>query len=255
MRTKWQSGPGLSPEIPLKGNRRPGDGRWGFGKTCRTSSRNINPYRRPCLQLTGVKPHPHEVTFLRNNKSTVSGRYLITIAIVSFALAALFFVLSQLIAQKLHSLLISSLFLIFIVLTGIVFDIVGTAAAAATEEIFHARAAKRVPGAKESVFLVRNADRVANIANDVIGDIAGTVSGAVGMAFVLQIIARYPDVNRFFLTMSVTAVIASLTVSGKAFGKKVAISRANDIIFIVGKVIAYATKFAGIEIVTKRRRK
>lgn len=192
---------------------------------------------------------------MRNNKSTVSGIYIIGIGIISFILAAIFFVLSQLLAKKLNNLLISSIFLIIIILVGILFDIVGTAATAATETIFHARASKRVTGAKESVYLVRNADRVANIANDVIGDIAGTVSGAVGISLMLQIISYYPGINRFLLTMITTAMIAALTVGGKAFGKKLALSRANEIIFIVGIIFAHIEKITGLSIVPKRRKK
>lgn len=189
-----------------------------------------------------------------NNKSTVSVTYITAVGIVSFILAAVFFILSQLLAQKLNSIIISSIFLVLIILVGIIFDTVGTSAAAATEATFHSRAAKRVPGARESVYLVRNADKVANIANDVVGDIAGTVSGAIGISLVLQIISYYPGTNKFLLTMITTAVIAALTVAGKAFGKKLALSRANDIIFMVGRIFAQLEKLFGLRIMPKRRR-
>ncbi len=189
-----------------------------------------------------------------NNKFSISGTYITGVGFVSFILAAVFFILSQFLAQKLNNLFISSLFLILIILVGIVFDVVGTAAAAATEATFHSRASKRVSGARESVYLVRNADKVANIANDVIGDIAGTVSGAIGISLVLQIISYYPGINKFILTMFTTALIAALTVGGKAFGKKFAISKANDIIFIVGKLLASLEKSIGLNVVPKRRR-
>ncbi|MTI84152.1 MAG: hypothetical protein FH756_09620 [Firmicutes bacterium] len=189
-----------------------------------------------------------------NNKSTVSVWYILGVGIVSFVLAAIFFNLSQLLAQKLNNLFISAFFLILIILIGIIFDTVGTSAAASTEATFHSRAAKKVTGARQSVYLVRNADKVANIANDVVGDIAGTVSGALGIALVLQIVSYYPGINKFLLTMIITAVIAAITVSGKAFGKKTALSKGNDIIFIVGKIIAGIEKFTGYDFVPQRRR-
>ncbi len=189
-----------------------------------------------------------------NNKSSVSAKYIAGVAFVSFLLGAGFFILSQLLAQKLNNLVISAIFLILIITVGIIFDTVGTAAAAATEATFHSRAAKRVPGARESVYLVRNADKVANIANDVVGDIAGTVSGAIGISLVLQVIQYYPRMNDFLVTMVTTATIAALTVGGKAFGKKLALSRANDIIFLVGRITSNLERITGRQFVPRRRR-
>jgi Mg2+/Co2+ transporter CorB len=191
---------------------------------------------------------------LGNNKSSVSAKYIAGVAFVSFLLGAGFFILSQLLAQKLNNLVISAIFLILIITVGIIFDTVGTAAAAATEATFHSRAAKRVPGARESVYLVRNADKVANIANDVVGDIAGTVSGAIGISLVLQVIQYYPRMNDFLVTMVTTATIAALTVGGKAFGKKLALSRANDIIFLVGRITSNLERITGRQFVPRRRR-
>jgi hypothetical protein len=82
--------------------------------------------------------------------------------------------------------------LFFIILVGIVFDIVGIAATAAQEAPFHARASRRLLGAKKSIWIVRNADKVASFCNDVVGDICGTVSGAVGASIVFSL-AKYFD--------------------------------------------------------------
>lgn len=189
-----------------------------------------------------------------NNKSTVSGSYVLFVGLSSFALAVAFFWLSQVLSAKLESLVLSFVFLILIILIGIAADIIGTSVAAATESPFHAKAAKRVPGAQEGVYLIRNADRVANIANDVIGDIAGTVSGALGIALVLQIIALWKTADQFILNMLVTAMIAALTVGGKAAGKKIAISRSNDVIFMVGRLMAGWEKVFGFSLVRKPKK-
>ncbi len=189
-----------------------------------------------------------------NNKSTVSPRYVFGVGTASFLLAVIFFWFSELLASKVKSLFLSFLFLIIIILTGILADIVGTAVAAAQESPFHARAAKRVRGAKQGVFLIRNADRVANICNDVIGDIAGTVSGALGIALVLQILLYWKGISQVLLNMMVTALIAAFTVGGKAAGKRIAISRANDVIFLVGKVMAAFEQLTGISLTGKKHR-
>ena len=61
--------------------------------------------------------------------------------------------------------------LILVVFIGILFDIVGVAVTVAEEENFHAKATKKVKGAKTSLKLIKNASKVANICADVIGDI------------------------------------------------------------------------------------
>ncbi|NHM27845.1 hypothetical protein G7K71_12830 [Desulfofundulus sp. TPOSR] len=190
-----------------------------------------------------------------NNKSTVSGRYVIMVGTASFLLAIIFFWFSELLASKVKSLFLSFLFLVIIILIGILADIVGTAVAAAEESPFHARAAKRVRGAREGVYLIRNADRVANICNDVIGDIAGTVSGALGIALVLQILLYWKGINQALLNMMVTALIAAFTVGGKAAGKRIAISRANEVIFLVGKLLAAFEQLTGISVIRKKYRR
>lgn len=167
------------------------------------------------------------------------------VSIGSFVLAVVFSLLSELMTSVVKSVIISLAGLLFIILIGILADIIGTAATAAQEAPFHAKAAKRVRGGKEGVFLLRNADKVANICNDVIGDIVGTVSGALGISIVVKIVKENPGIDAFFANIVITALIASFTVSGKALGKTLAISRANDVIFLVGKFFAYLEKLTG----------
>jgi len=175
---------------------------------------------------------------LKKSKSSVSGKYVVLVTVISFTFAAMFFLLSQYLAQIIGNLFLSFFLLLIIILCGIVADILGTAVTAADEIPFHAKAAKKVKGAKESVRLVRNADRVANITNDVIGDIAGTVSGALGIALGLQMLVYWQEHNQYILHMLITALIACFTVGGKAYGKRIALSQPNEVVLIAGFVIA-----------------
>ncbi|MCL4440209.1 MAG: hypothetical protein M1609_06360, partial [Firmicutes bacterium] len=159
---------------------------------------------------------------MANNKSSVSALYIISVSAGSFLLAVFFFWLSQILSDKMQSLVLSVVFLSFIVLVGILADIIGVSVTAASEVPLHAKAAKRVPGAAEGVFLIRNADRVANLMNDVVGDIAGTVSGALGIALVVQLLAYWKGSSQLVLNMLLTALIAAVTVGGKAYGKRIA---------------------------------
>ncbi|ABO49612.1 conserved hypothetical protein [Desulforamulus reducens MI-1] len=187
-----------------------------------------------------------------NHKSNVSTRYLFLVSIGSFLLAIIFSLLSETMTRVVKSVIISLSGLLFIILIGILADIIGTAATAAQEAPFHAKAAKRVRGAKEGVFLLRNADKVANICNDVIGDIVGTVSGALGISIVVKIVKSNPGLDAFWANIVMTALIASITISGKALGKVLALTRANDVIFFVGKILAYWEKLIGKKPVRKK---
>lgn len=125
-----------------------------------------------------------------------------------------------------------------VILTGIIFDIIGTAVTAGTETPFHAMAADKVKGSKQAIYLIRSADRVANICNDVVGDIAGTLSGALMVSIVFDFAKVFQELGEDLLSSIAVAVIAALTVGGKAFGKSYAIRNANQIIFTVGKILA-----------------
>lgn len=128
--------------------------------------------------------------------------------------------------------------LLLVLLTGIIFDLIGTAVTAATEAPFHAMAADKVAGSKQAIYLIKYADRVANICNDVVGDIAGTLSGALIAGILFDFANFFEIMNKDFLSSLGVASIAALTVGGKAFGKSYAINNANDIIFTVGKFIS-----------------
>ncbi|MDO7786400.1 hypothetical protein [Desulforamulus aquiferis] len=190
-----------------------------------------------------------------NNKAQLSTKYLLFVFFGSFALAVLFALLSETMARIVQSIAIALAGLLFLILIGILSDIIGTAATAAQEAPFHAKAAKRVRGAKEGVFLLRNADKVANICNDVIGDIIGTVSGALGISIVVRIINNHPNIDTLVANITMTAIIASLTVSGKALGKTLALKRANDVIFLVGKFLAQWENLTGRSLVGKAKPK
>lgn len=141
--------------------------------------------------------------------------------------------------------------LILVILTGIIFDLIGTAVTAATEAPFHAMAADKVAGSKQAIYLIRYADRVANICNDVVGDIAGTLSGALVAGIIFDFANFFHMLSEDLLSSIGVASIAALTVGGKAFGKSYAIKNANEIIFIVGKFISL---FKTGRFLTKKRR-
>ncbi len=162
-----------------------------------------------------------------------------------FLATMVFSFLAETITSKLASISLAFIFLLLIIIISVIFDIIGTAATAADEAPFHAKAAKKVNGARQSVYLVRNADRVANFSQDVVGDIAGIVAGALGISLMVQVVLLMPTEDVFVLNIIITSVIAALTVGGKAYGKGLAVSRANEIIFLVGRLLAVVERVTG----------
>ncbi len=160
------------------------------------------------------------------------------------------------IIKAVQDLFISFVLLALVILSGIVSDAIGTAAAAADVVPFNAMAAKKIPGANQAVRLVKNADLVANLTADVIGDIAGTLSGAIGASIVYTFntrFAMYSIVDTVFLGAAMTSLIAALTVGGKTVGKSIAINNANKIIFKVAGILMRLENITGVELFPGRR--
>lgn len=172
-------------------------------------------------------------------------RWALGITLWTFLLAVIITLASQFLTEFIESVILSFLVLFTIIAIGVLADIVGIAATAAEETPLHAKAAKKVPGAKEAIFFVRNADIVSNFSNDVIGDISGIVSGTLGALVIFQLKTRYPDMNIFTWSIILTALIAALTVGGKALGKSLAIARSTEIILLVSSLTQRLKRIVG----------
>ena len=141
------------------------------------------------------------------------------------------------------SIYVAVLVLVIIILIGILTDIVGTAVTAADEAPFHSMSSRKVKGASMGITLIRNAERVSNICNDIIGDICGIISGSMS-AVIVAILFIDGTKASFWGAIAIASVVASLTVGGKAFGKGIAISKSNDIVFGVAKIFSIFEKDA-----------
>lgn len=185
-------------------------------------------------------------------------KWSVSIAVITFVLAALFSIASNSILNG-ASWSFGLLVVLFIVLIGIFFDMLGIAATAADETPFHSMAAKKVYGAKYAIRIIRNADRFASFCNDVIGDISGIISGTAATLVIIQLAHSYQIGNgtilEYGLNVMLASLIAAVTVGGKAFGKSFAIRYARSIIFLVGKVLQFLEEKCHIVIIKEKRRK
>ena len=158
--------------------------------------------------------------------------WFVEVFIITFALSICFSYISTYGVSNLN-LVSSIIILIAVIAVGIIFDIVGVAVTVAKEHEFHAKATKKINGAKASIKLIKNSTKVANICADVIGDVCGVLSGAIS-AMIAAKIAEKTGANLQFI---ISALVASLTVGGKALGKDVANKNSTKIVHFVGTIL------------------
>ena len=76
-----------------------------------------------------------------------------------------------------------------------------------------------------------------------IGDIAGVLSGGLGAAIVSSLYAVFDALPATVLNMLLTALVASVTVGGKAVGKGIAQKHSDGIVNKIAVITYYTTKF------------
>ena len=172
-------------------------------------------------------------------------RWVITIFFVTILISGIISLVSDEIMAA-STIAVAFVILMMIVLIGILFDIVGVAVTSAEEKPFHSMAARKVPGAMESIRLLRNAERVSSICNDVVGDICGVVSGSASATIAAQVLANYEFSWPRMVTLVMSALVAGFTVGGKAVGKTFAIGSCTKIVTLVGKFLYFLHHFKDI---------
>jgi len=163
-------------------------------------------------------------------------RWVVTIFLVTIVISGtISFVSDEVMAKS--GIFTAFLILLTIILIGIVFDVIGMAVASADEKPFHSMAARKVPGSQQAIRLLRNAERVSSICNDVVGDICGVVSGSASATIAAQILRNMDFSWPQIVGLLMSAFCAGLTVGGKAIGKTFAVNSATAIVHGVGKFL------------------
>lgn len=165
-----------------------------------------------------------------------AAKWVITIFFVTIFISGSISLLSDILMEN-STMAVAFLILLVIILVGIIFDIIGMAVATADEKPFHSMAARKVPGAQESIRLLRNAERVSSICNDVVGDICGVVSGSASATIAAQILRNFDFTWPQVISLAMSALAAGLTVGGKAIGKSFAVNSCTTIVHTVGRVV------------------
>ncbi len=173
---------------------------------------------------------------LKKEKKLVDYKWIFKISTIAFTLSIVFSLLSETVMPKVN-IWFGIIILILFIGLGILFDMIGVAVTAAEETPFHSMASRKVRGAKIAVKFKKNAAQVSSFCNDVIGDICGIVSGSTG-AILSITISNSLKIDSLVTSLLVTAIIAALTIGGKAVGKGYAVNKSNVILYEFSKVVS-----------------
>ena len=169
------------------------------------------------------------------SKNPVNWIWALKVAVISIIISVLMTLLSSEVLEKLN-LTAAFIILVIFILINIFFDIVAIAITTADIKPFSSMSARRLKVGSMGVYLINNAEKMNNICADVIGDIAGVVSGATGTAIIVKL---FTDQNsEFFANLLITSLIAGLTVGGKALGKSLGMNYSYNIVYGAAKVLS-----------------
>lgn len=163
--------------------------------------------------------------------------------VITLFLAAAVNAASEIVLED-SQLWLASVLTVIILLLGVVFDIIGTAATSCDVGPFLSMASRKLKGAKLAVKLAQKSDVVSSVCNDIVGDVCGIVSGVCAAAIATQVIdlSQLNSPWNFIVSVIIYAVISTLTITLKAAGKSIAVNKANKIIFGVAKMLSIFRK-------------
>lgn len=169
-------------------------------------------------------------------KERIDKFWIIKIILIAFIVALTFAIISETIIPNVN-LFFGIIILIIFIILGVIFDMIGVAVTASDEVPFHSMASRKVKGSKVAVKLKKNADKVSSFCNDVIGDICGVISGSVGV-IIADSLSKATNIDNLYVSLFITALIASITIGLKAICKGYAINKANIILYRFSKVVS-----------------
>lgn len=189
--------------------------------------------RKSKLELINLKVQTRRKEL--KHKEKVDKVWVIKIILISFVVALVFAFVSETIIPNVN-LIFGIVLLILVITLGVIFDMIGVAVTAADIVPFNSMASRKVKGAKIAIKLKQNADKVSSFCNDVFGDICGVISGSIGV-IISSSLSKVININSLYISLLVTAVIASITIGAKALCKSFAINKSNIILYKFSKFI------------------
>lgn len=182
-----------------------------------------------------MKPKPKN----KKNNNLSFLKWPLAVLLISFVISMCFGILSEISLSNTGIALSIVVILVFMII-AILADMLSVAITACDVKPFRAMASKKVRGAKEAIKLQKNADRVASIFGDIIGDVCGILSGAAGATVTSVIISdQITGFSAVVISSLVSAIIAGVTISGKALMKRYSMDHAESIVMKFAKFLSF----------------
>jgi len=127
--------------------------------------------------------------------------------------------------------IVASIGISFFIFISVFFDMIGIAVASAEIDIFQKWNKEGIKGSNVGLKLCKNSEKVCSFCADVVGDICSTLCGAGGACIVVAITSSTTSGSIIMLTsISMSAIIAGITIFFKALMKEKALKNSNKII-------------------------
>lgn len=214
------------------------------------TEKNTEPEKKPerrgdaADNVISENAQPQDASVSENSKKSQSkakpkkkrNLWAVKITVVTLFLSAFISLLSELTSSA-DNIIVTVVLLLFLITASVLFDGIGVAVTSCDITPIVSMASKKVYGAKTAMWLVKNNEKVANVCNDVIGDIFGIISGACGAAIVVKLMMVLDESWQRWLTIGMSSIISALTIGGKAFLKNIAISNSKEFVMFVARII------------------
>ena len=156
--------------------------------------------------------------------------WAIRMFLIAISLSLFFGFISQTLLNSM-GIIVATLCISFFIFLSVLFDMIGIAAASADIEYFVELKKRNEKGASTGIKLCKHSEKVCSFCADVVGDICSTLCGAGGACIVVALTNQIADSNIILLiSISVSALIAGISIFFKAIMKERALRRANKII-------------------------
>ena len=170
----------------------------------------------------------------KKRRSAVNWKWTATVFFMSLLISMVLAVLSS--TLETMNIALGFVILVFVIFFGVIFDYVGLAVASADAAAFNSMAAHGSPYGAKGVWLVKNAEKVSSFCNDVIGDISGILSGAIGATLSITLFASDTPWG-FWGDLLLSGAISAVTVGGKAAFKGLALENSQKVVAFLCRVM------------------
>ena len=174
---------------------------------------------------------------IQNYKGAKKFAWAIKMFFIAISLSLFFGFISQTLLTSM-GIAVATIGISIFIFFSVIFDMIGIAAARADIDVFKIWIKENRKGALTGLILCKHSEKVCSFCADVVGDICSTLCGAGGACIVVALTENiYNNHILILISISVSALIAGLTIFFFFFMNKYALKNCNKIILRLGKIL------------------